>query len=80
MFIWALTCSGLSVINIPFRLLVCIKIKYIVYAKMIKANIFINKDVLNKLLNGLIMNNITIIIDVKEQRQIVLVWSLYPEI
>ena len=80
MFIWALICSGLSVINIPFRLFVCIKIKYIVYAKIIKANSFINKDVLNKLLNGLIMNNITIIIDVKEQRQIVLVWSLYPEI
>jgi hypothetical protein len=47
---------------------------------MIKANIFINKDVLNKLLNGLSMNNITIMIDTKEQRQIVLVWSLYPEI
>jgi hypothetical protein len=50
-----------------------------VYAKIIKANSFINKDVLNKLLNGLIMNKITIIIDVKEQRQIVLVSSLYPE-
>ena len=47
---------------------------------MIKANSFINKDVLKKLLNGLNINNITIIIDVKEQRHIVLVWSLYPEI
>uniref|UniRef100_A0A6C0IHC3 Uncharacterized protein n=1 Tax=viral metagenome TaxID=1070528 RepID=A0A6C0IHC3_9ZZZZ len=47
---------------------------------MIKAKSFINKDVLKKLLNGLSMNKITIIIDTKEQRQIVLVWSLYPEI
>ena len=47
---------------------------------MIKANSFINKDVLKKLLNGLIMNKITIMIEAKEQRQIVLVWSLYPEI
>ena len=47
---------------------------------MIKANIFINKDVLKKLLNGLSINKITIMIDRKEQRQIVLVWSLYPEI
>jgi hypothetical protein len=47
---------------------------------MIKAKSFMNKDVLKKLLNGLSMNNITIIIDTKEQRQIVLVWSLYPEI
>jgi hypothetical protein len=39
-----------------------------------------NKDVLNKLLNGLSMNKSTIIIDTKEQRQIVLVWSLYSEI
>jgi hypothetical protein len=36
--------------------------------------------VLKKLLNGLTMNKITIIIDAKEHRQIVLVWSLYSEI
>ena len=47
---------------------------------MIKANSFINKEVLKKLLNGLSMNKITIMIDIKEQRQIVLVWSLYAEI
>jgi hypothetical protein len=47
---------------------------------MIKANNFINKDVLKKLLNGLSINNITIMIEAKEQRHIVLVWSLYPEI
>ena len=47
---------------------------------MIKANSFINMLVLKKLLNGLTMNKITIIIDAKEHRQIVLVWSLYSEI
>jgi hypothetical protein len=51
-----------------------------VYPKIINDINFINNDVLKKLLNGLNINNITIIIDAKEQMQIVFVSSLCPNI
>ena len=41
---------------------------------------FINNDVLKKLLNGLNINKITIIMDAKEQMQIIFVSSLCPNI
>jgi len=44
-----------------------------VYPKIINDINFINNDVLKKLLNGLNINNITIIMDAKEQIQIVFV-------
>jgi hypothetical protein len=45
---------------------VCSLFKYIVYTIKAKDNIFINKDVLKKLLNGLIMKSTIIKIEVAE--------------
>jgi hypothetical protein len=56
--------------------LVCLLFKYNVYPSNNNDNIFINREVLKKLLSGLITNNTIIIIDKAEQVHIFLVPSV----